>query len=156
MAACALRADTASLIRNSWNAPSGWVARPCGRPPTRHGPRRRGGDSVLALKQNRPATLTEAEALFAAPPPLMAIGVRQTIDGGHGRIETRTHRVCHDVDWLFSDRRDPGEPAFPGLAMVGTVGSRTGRDGKVEQERRYRLCSAKLGAESFARAARSH
>ena len=82
-----------------------------------------GGDYVLALKQNRPATFTEVEALFAAPPRWLNIGVHQTIDGGHGRIETRRHAVCHDVDWLFSDRRYPGEPAFPGLAMVGMVES---------------------------------
>ncbi len=115
-----------------------------------------GGDYVLALKQNRPATFTEVEALFAAPPPSRAIGVHQTIDGGHDRIETRTHHVGHNVGWLFSDRRYPGEPAFPGLAMVGMVESRTERDGKVERERRYYLCSTKLDAETFARVVRSH
>lgn len=115
-----------------------------------------GGDYVLALKQNRPATFTEVEALFAAPPPSLAIGAHQTIDGGHGRIETRTHSVYHNVDWLFSDRRYPGEPEFPGLAMIGMVESRTERDGKVEQERRYYLCSIKLDPETFARVVRSH
>ncbi len=115
-----------------------------------------GGDYVLALKQNRPVTFTEVEALFAAPPRSLTIGVHQTIDGGHGRIETRRHAVCHDVDWLFSDRRYPGEPAFPGLAMVGMVESRTERDGKIEQERRYHLSSTKLDAETFARVVRSH
>lgn len=115
-----------------------------------------GGDYVLALKQNRPATFAEIEALFAAPPPSLEIGMHQTIDGGHGRVETRTHAVCQDVDWLFSDRRYPGEPAFPGLAMVGMVESRTERDGKIEQERRYYLCSTKLDAETFARVVRSH
>ena len=115
-----------------------------------------GGDYVLALKQNRPATFTEVEALFAAPPPSLAIATHQTIDGGHGRIETRSHSVCHDVRWLFSDRRYPGEPAFPGLAMLGMVESRTERDGKVEQERRYYLCSTRLNAETFARVVRSH
>ncbi len=115
-----------------------------------------GGDYVLALKQNRPATFTEIEALFAAPPRSLAIGVHQTIDGGHGRVETRTHHVCHDVGWLFSDRRYPGEPVFPGLAMVGMIESRTERDGKIEQERRYYLSSTKLDAETFARVVRSH
>lgn len=36
------------------------------------------------------------------------------------------------------------------------VESRTERDGKVEQERRYYLSSAKLDPEAFARAARGH
>ncbi len=115
-----------------------------------------GGDYVLALKQNRPAAFAEVAALFAKPPPSLDRGMDQTIDGGHGRIETRTHRVCHDVGWLFSDRRSPGKPAFPGLAMVGMVQSRTERGGRIEQERRYYLCSAKLEAETFARVVRSH
>ena len=115
-----------------------------------------GGDYVLALKQNRPATFTEVETLFAAPPQSLAIETHQTIDGGHGRIETRRHSVCHDVEWLFSDRRYPGESAFPGLAMIGMVESRTERDGKIEQERRYYLCSTRLDAETFARVVRSH
>ncbi len=115
-----------------------------------------GGDYALVLKQNRPAIYAEVEALFAAPPPSLTIGVHRTIDGGHGRIETRMHLVCHDVDWLFSDRRYPGEPAFPGLAMIGMVESRTERDGKLEHERRYYLCSTKLDPETFARVVRSH
>ena len=115
-----------------------------------------GGDYVLALKQNRPGTFTEVEALFAAPPPAVQASRYQTIDGGNGRIATRTHHVCHDVAWLFSRRRYPGELAFPGLAMIGMVESQTERDGKIEHQRRYYLCSAKLDAMTFARVVRSH
>ena len=117
----------------------------------------RGGDYLLALKGNRPATFGEVEAFFAAPPPPEApVRTHQTVDGEHGRIETRRHAVCHDVAWLFSDRRYPGEVAFPGLAMIGMVESETERGGKVERERRYYLGSAKLSAETFARAVRAH
>ena len=116
----------------------------------------RGGDYLLALKRNRPETFASVAELFASPPPGLAIGTHETVDGGHGRVETRTHRVCHQVDWLFSDRRYPDEPRFPGLAMVGVVESTTERGGQVEQERRYYLCSAKLDADTFARAVRSH
>ena len=56
----------------------------------------------------------------------------ETTDGDHGRIEVRRHAVCHDVAWLFSDRRYPGEVAFPGLAMIGMVESETERGGKTE------------------------
>ena len=116
----------------------------------------RGGDYLLALKQNRPETFASGEELFASPPPGLAIGTHETVDGGHGRVETRNHRVCHEVSWLFSDRRYPGEPAFPNLAMVGVVESTTERGGQVEHERRHYLCSAKLDADTFARAVRSH
>ena len=115
-----------------------------------------GGDYVLALKQNRPGTFAEVEALFAAPPPAVAASRHQMVDGEHGRITTRTHSVCHDIAWLFSDRRYPGEMAFPGLAMIGMVESQTERDGRTERERRYYLCSTKLNPETFGRVVQSH
>ena len=68
---------------------------------------------------------------------VFAIGAHETVDGGHGRIETRTHRVCYQVDWLFSDRRYPGEPRFPGLTLVGVAESQTERAGRAERETRY-------------------
>ena len=40
--------------------------------------------------------------------------------------------------------------------MIGMVESYTERDGHVEQERRYYLCSTRLDAETFARVVRSH
>ena len=115
----------------------------------------RGGDYLLALKANRPATFKDVEAFFADPPP-DSIETCTTTDGEHGRIEVRRHAVCHDVAWLFSDRRYPGEVAFPGLAMIGMVESETLREGKTSRERRYYLCSAKLDAATFARAVRGH
>jgi predicted transposase YbfD/YdcC len=114
-----------------------------------------GGDYLLALKGNRPLTHAEVAGFFADP-PLGMVETPQTIDGDHGRIEVRRHSVCHAVDWLFPDRRYADEPAFPGLAMIGMVESETERGGRVERERRYYLGSAKLDAETFARAVRAH
>ncbi len=116
---------------------------------------KRGGDYLLALKENRPATFKDVEAFFSDLSP-GALDTWQTTDGDHGRIETRRHTVCHDVAWLFSDRRYPGEPAFPGLAMIAMVESTTERAGKTSHERRYYLSSAKLDAATFARAVRGH
>ena len=116
--------------------------------------RARGGDYVLALKANRPLTLDEVAVFFAAPS--RPVQVHATVDGDHGRIEVRRHTVCHEVDWLFSDRRYPDELAFPHLAMIGLVVSETERDGHVQHERRYYLSSAKLDAETFAHAVRAH
>jgi predicted transposase YbfD/YdcC len=116
----------------------------------------RGGDYLLSLKENRPATYAEVETFFANPPQEAVLERSDTIDGGHDRVETRQHTVCHDVDWLFSDRRYPGEPVFPGLAMIGMVRSQTERNGKIERETRYYLGSSKLDAETFARAVRGH
>jgi predicted transposase YbfD/YdcC len=117
--------------------------------------RGRGGDYLLALKANRPAMLTDVQAFFADPPPGTVLR-HETLGKDHGRIEIRRHAVCHDVAWLFSDRRYPDEPAFPDLAMVGMIEAETERGGKVEREQRYYLASAKLDPAAFAHAARGH
>src|SRR5687768_13311426 len=116
---------------------------------------KRGGNYLLALKGNRPVTFKDVEAFFADP-PLDMLDTCQTTDGDHGRIEIRCHAVCHDVAWLFSDRHYPGEVAFSGLAMIGMAENETLRGGKTTRERRYYLGSAKLNAETFARAVRAH
>src|SRR3954453_4880513 len=112
----------------------------------------RGGDYLLALKRNRPATFDDEQAFLADPPAVFY--TFEATDGDHGRIEVRRHAVCHDVAWLLSDRRYPGEVAFPGLAMIGMVESETERGGKTGRERRYFLGSARLDAATFARAVR--
>jgi hypothetical protein len=73
-----------------------------------------------------------------------------------GRIEKRRHVVCHEIDWLFSDRRYSDEPRFPGLAMIGMVESRVECGGKVETARRDYFCSTRLDAMTFARSVRAH
>ena len=90
------------------------------------------------------------------PPRRQALGRHQTTDGDHGRIEIRRHAVCHDVEWLVSDRRFPGEWRFKGLAMIAMVEAEAERGGKISRERRYYLSSAKLSAKQFAAAVRAH
>ena len=116
--------------------------------------RNRGADYLLALKDNWPALAAEVETFFAAA--AVALPVHETTDGDHGRIEIRRHAVCHDVEWLLSDRRFPGEWRFKDLAMIGRVEATSERDGKTTVERRYYLSSAKLSAKQFAAAVRAH
>jgi len=116
----------------------------------------RGGDYLLVLKGNWPLLHAEVELFFAEPPTDMIHPVHETTDGDHGRIEVRRHQVCHEVDWLFSDRRYRDEPRFPHLAMIGMIETTVERHGKIERERRYYLCSTKLDAKSFALAVRAH
>lgn len=115
-----------------------------------------GADYVLALKANGPATYAEIESVFADPPPTLTLQTSTTVDGDHGRIETRRHTMCHDIDWLFSARRYPGEFAFPGLAAVGMIERQTERGGVIQKERHYYLCSKKLDAETLGRVVRRH
>ena len=61
-------------------------------------------DYVLALKGNQ-GTLREDVELFAAEQKANGfkdakISRHQTVDGDHGRIETRTYTAIHDVAWL--------------------------------------------------------
>jgi predicted transposase YbfD/YdcC len=115
-----------------------------------------GGHYVLALKDNWPATHAEVAMLFDKPPPGVTFESHETLDGGNGRIAVRRHTVCTEVDWMSGDRRYPGEPRFPDLAMFGRVETEVERDGKIERETRLYLCSTVLGAEMFARVVRGH
>ena len=117
---------------------------------------RRGGDYLLALKGNRPATHADVVAFFADPPPEIAIDTHVSVDGDHGRIEERRHSVCHAVQWLFSDRRYSDEPQFPHLAAIAMVENRVEQAGRLRVERRYYLSSALLDAKTFAAAVRVH
>ncbi len=116
----------------------------------------RGGDYLFALKANRPAMLADVAAFFDEPPAAAGVLTHTTTDADHGRIETRWHAVSHAVDWLFADRRYPGEPAMPGLACIAMVEATVEREGRTTTSRRYYLSSAQLPAEAFARAVRAH
>ena len=88
--------------------------------------------------------------------PSLTIRRSETVDGDHGRIETRRHAICHDASWMVSDRRYPGEFTFPGLAAIGMIERETERGGETQIERHYYLCSTTLAAEAFGRVVRGH
>jgi predicted transposase YbfD/YdcC len=109
----------------------------------------RGGDYCLALKGNQPA-LYEDVRLWLDDPANIPDDVCHTVDGDHGRIETRRARVAHDVAWL-AERHD-----FPGLAAVAKVTATRELDGKSTTAERYYLLSTKLGAARLAEIVRAH
>lgn len=115
----------------------------------------RQADYLLAVKDNWPALHGEIETYFddADPGHLARF---ETTDADHGRIETRRHAVSHQIDWLCTHRRFPGEPRFPGLAAIAMVEAEVTRNGKTSRERRYFLCSTRIDVRTFARAVRSH
>jgi predicted transposase YbfD/YdcC len=115
-----------------------------------------GGHYVLALKENWPATHAEVAMLFEKPPPGLEFESHETVDGCNGRLAVRRHTVCIDVDWMSGDRRYPGEPRFPDVAMVRRVETEVERDGKIQRETRLYLCSIVLTAQMFARVVRGH
>jgi predicted transposase YbfD/YdcC len=115
----------------------------------------RGGDYLLAVKDNQPSLHDETRRYFDDPASA-AQGRFETIDADHGRIEVRRHRVSHDVDWLTTNRRFPGQPRFAGLKAIAMVEAEVERAGKTSRERRYFLSSMPLDARLFARAVRCH
>jgi predicted transposase YbfD/YdcC len=102
-------------------------------------------DYVLALKGNQ-GTLREDVEVFAAEQKANGfkdtkVSRHQTVDGDHGRIETRTYTAIHDIAWL-QERHD--WPGLQGVVMVESVreipGSSPGTD-KIERETRFYITS---------------
>jgi hypothetical protein len=73
-----------------------------------------------------------------------------TVDGDHGRIETRTTTVINDVEWL-QERHD-----WPGLKAVVMVESCREANGKTEHEMRFYLTSLVMAAALLGPIVRSH
>jgi predicted transposase YbfD/YdcC len=111
-------------------------------------------DYVLALKGNQ-GTLRADVELFANEQKSKdfndtRISRHNTVDGDHGRIETRTTTVIHDVDWL-RDRHD-----WPGLKAVVMVDSIRELTDKIERETRFYITSLNAPAEQMGAIVRSH
>jgi predicted transposase YbfD/YdcC len=111
-------------------------------------------DYVLALKANQ-GSLREDVELFVAEQKAAGfqharISTDQTVDGDHGRIETRTTTVIHDVAWL-QERHN-----WPGLRSVVMVESEREIGEKVERETRFYITSLVLMATMLAPIIRSH
>jgi predicted transposase YbfD/YdcC len=111
-------------------------------------------DYVLALKGNQ-GSLREDVELFVAEQKANAFkdtttSRNQTVDGDHGRIETRTTTVIHDVAWL-QERHD-----WPGLKGIVMVESIREIDGKAECEARFYITSLVLQAAQLGQIVRSH
>src|SRR5579859_308730 len=111
-------------------------------------------DYVLALKGNQ-GSLHEDVELFAAEQKAKGfadtkISQDTTIDGDHGRIETRTTTVFHDVGWLQEHHH------WPGLKAVVMVESTREISGKIEHETRYYITSLVMLAHLLGPIVRSH
>jgi len=117
-------------------------------------------DYVLALKGNQ-GTLREDVELFASEQKANGfkdtkVSRHETVDGDHGRIETRTITAIHDVAWL-QERHD--WPGLRGVVMIESTreipGSSPGTD-KIERETRFYITSLVLLAHQLGSVIRSH
>jgi predicted transposase YbfD/YdcC len=111
-------------------------------------------DYVLALKGNQ-GTLREDVEVFTAEQKANGfkdtkVSRHETVDGDHGRIETRTYTAIHDVDWI-QERHD-----WPGLKGVVMVESTREIGDKVERETRFYITSLVMLASQLGPVIRSH
>jgi predicted transposase YbfD/YdcC len=114
-----------------------------------------GADFVLAVKENQPSLRAEIAAFFDVA-PAETLNVHVDTDKDHGRIETRRCVVSHDVSWMRSNRRYPGEYRFTKLAALGMVEATREVAGRQSIERRYYIASAPLDPARLAQAVRAH
>ena len=111
-------------------------------------------DYVLALKRNQGALHEDVE-LFANEQKAKnfkdtTISQDKSVDGDHGRIETRRTTVFHDIGWL-QERHD-----WPGLKAVVMVESERKIGAKVEREMRFYITSSTDNADRLGDVVRRH
>jgi len=111
-------------------------------------------DYILALKGNQ-GTLKDDVKLFVDEQKAVdfndaKVSRDKTVDGDHGRIETREVTVVHDVEWL-RERHD-----WPGLKSVVVVESTREVAGKIDREMRLYITSLVLPANQIGPMIRGH
>jgi predicted transposase YbfD/YdcC len=113
-----------------------------------------GADYVLALKKNH-GHLYEDVTLFlddARGSEFAGLdhAYHETVDGDHGRIETRKYWITSTIDWLGATA------SWANLQSLGLVESRREIGAQVEIERRYYLVSLPADGVRFSNAVRQH
>jgi predicted transposase YbfD/YdcC len=112
------------------------------------------GDYVLALKGNQSTLASEVEEAFIDADVKDYAGMEsefiETVEHGHGRIETRRYRTLGDLSGV------PRSALWRGMNMIGMVESQRTLDGKTSCETRFFIGSIGTDATCFARAVRDH
>jgi len=118
--------------------------------------REAGADYVLSLKGNRPTMYEDVVTTFNEGLATDFKGVShqtyQSVEKGHGRIETRHYYLVDDpvyLQYLESYEK------WPDLKSIGMVEAEREVDRVISTDRRYFLCSVGTVKE-FAQAARGH
>lgn len=113
-----------------------------------------GADYLFSLKGNQGNLHKEVELLFndAGKNDFKDLShqTSTTIDGGHGRVETRCFTVTDDVEWFEEKSKWKKLTTFGMVESIRQIGEQTTR------EKRYFISSLPLDAERFAEAARYH
>lgn len=122
-----------------------------------------GGDYLLSVRDNQPTLRAEIEETFREvddprprafdEPARPTTTVCTTTEKGHGRLETRTVRVCTNMTWLGTRARWKEFNFVAEITRERTILT----TGKLSRERVHYIGSdAALSAEKVARLARAH
>jgi predicted transposase YbfD/YdcC len=115
---------------------------------------RKGGDYILAVKKNQGTLFEQLHDFFEESVRTNFEDVPhqffQTLDGDHGRVETRRYYLVDSLEWL------EGQAKWKGLKAVGMVESERKIDGKTSIERRYYILSFASEVKRFGTAVRGH
>jgi predicted transposase YbfD/YdcC len=105
-------------------------------------------DYILHLKENQ-KTLHDNVSLFFKDPG-KPLDTFQTIDGDHGRIETRRYSTTDDIDWL------QGNHEWPDLKTIVQVVREREVEGTASKETAYFISSLENHPPAIAKAIREH
>jgi len=112
------------------------------------------GDYVLALKDNHKNLHDDVVLFFDEMENMQEDGFtfdeHETIDGDHGRLETRKYTTTSVSGWL------QGKEDWDGLKSIGMVESTRELNGERSYEKRYYISSLESDAEKFGNAVRCH
>ena len=111
-------------------------------------------DYIIALKGNQ-GTLHEDVEVFVDEQKALkytdtTISTHETVDGDHGRIESRNYTVIHAVDWLQARHQ------WPSLKAVVVVESRREINGRIADETRFYITSLAMMATAVGPMIRAH
>lgn len=116
--------------------------------------RKEKADYVLALKKNHSEFYSEVQYLFDTGLKSsfrnMMHDVHECIDGGHGRIETRTCYCLNAMDWF------PNNEEWKDMKTIAMVKSVVENGSKQSEQTRYYISSLPLNAQNLAKAVRQH
>ncbi len=111
-------------------------------------------DYVLSLKDNHKDLCDDVKCFFDGELKKKKSKYKfdhlETIDGDHGRVESRRYWISDDIDWLTQ------KPLWKGLTSIGLVEYQSEEKGRKTIEKRYFLTSLTADVKKFSQAVRFH
>lgn len=109
-------------------------------------------DYLVSVKGNQPELFHTIKDFFTdlAPEMKIPLMVKNDVEKGHGRVETRKYTVSGEVEWM------PCLPQWPGLKSIIMVERGRWIKGKETLETQYYISSLTPDLDKLSRAIRGH